>query len=453
MNTGKRLYCGSRAFSRAGRLAWAACRRWRRTSLLVVLLLGLPCATQAYSVLTHEEVVDMLWKDEIRPLLLKRYPAARPEQLRHAHAYAYGGCLIQDIGYYPFGNRFFSDLAHYVRSGDFVMNLLRESADLNEYAFALGALAHYASDTQGHPTVNRVVAMSFPKLRAKYGREVTYADDPKAHIRVEFGFDLVQVAKNRYTSDNYHDFIGFAVSKPLLERAFFKTYGLELEEVIGHIDLAIGTFRRAVSQVIPEMTRVALTWKRLDLVKETPSFDAATFRYHLSRAQFEREWGRNYRRPDFAARVLGFCLRWVPKVGPLRAMAFKIPTTRAEDMYIRSVNETAQKYRQLLVQLDEGELHLVDLDYDTGRVPKVGEYELSDETYARLLDEHAKRGFERMSPDLQRNIVSFYRNLDVPVPTDKQEKAWRDALEELDQLRTSLARRRPHEAMGGGESP
>ena len=79
--------------------------------------------------------------------------------------------------------------------------------------------------------------------------EVTYADDPKAHIRTEFGFDMTQVAKNRYTSDRYHDFIGFEVSKPLLERAFLETYGLKLEDIDGDTDLAIGSFRRAVSVI------------------------------------------------------------------------------------------------------------------------------------------------------------------------------------------------------------
>src|SRR5437762_12324174 len=189
-------------------------------------------------------------------MLMQRFPHTSPEDLRHAHAFAYGGSLVQDMGYYPFGKKYFSDLLHYVRSGDFVSALLTESSDINEYAFALGALAHYSSDNVGHPVVNKVVALEFPKLRAKHGNEVTYADDPKAHIRTEFGFDMAQVAKNRYTSDRYHDFIGFEVSKPLLARAFFETYALKLSDVFGDEDLVIGTFRRSVSSIIPEMTRV-----------------------------------------------------------------------------------------------------------------------------------------------------------------------------------------------------
>src|SRR5205085_6307376 len=202
------------------------------------------------------------------PLLLEKYPGTSPEELRVAHGYAYGGSLIQDMGYYPFGNRLFSDLVHYVRSGDFVQALLEESTNVNEYAFSLGALAHYTADIAGHPAVNAAVAQEFPKLRAKYGPLVTYAQDPKAHIRTEFGFDVVQVAKHRYTSDAYHDFIGFQVSKPVLERAFLKTYDINLSDVFGSVDLSIGSFRHSIGSVIPEMTRVALLLKKDEMVKE-----------------------------------------------------------------------------------------------------------------------------------------------------------------------------------------
>src|SRR5579863_9020394 len=219
-----------------------------RVVLAFGLFLSLPILCPAYSVLTHEEVVDLLWKDDIQPLLMKRFPDASADDLKKAHAFAYGGSLVQDMGYYPFGNKFFSDLTHYVRSGDFIVNLINESNDLNEYAFALGALAHYSSDNIGHPTVNRSVALEFPKLRKKFGNEITYGDNPKAHIRTEFGFDMAQVARNRYSSDRFHDFIGFEVAKPVLERAFQDTYGIPLSEVLPKEDLAIGTFRYAISQ-------------------------------------------------------------------------------------------------------------------------------------------------------------------------------------------------------------
>jgi len=262
---------------------------------LVALALALaagPRFCYGYSLLTHEEVVDILWQDEIKPLLLRRYPSATPIELREVHAYAYGGSLVQDMGYYPFGKNFFSNLAHGVRTGDFVMNLLRGATNLDEYAFALGALEHYTADNCGHPYINEATAMYFPGLRVKYGESVTYEDSPTAHMETEFGFDVTQVAKQRYTSDSYHDFIGFEVAKPLLGRAFYATYGLPLEEGLGHVDFAVGTFRRAVSHVIPERTRAAWSAYHPELVRERKDFQKKLFLYHLARAEYEKEWGR-----------------------------------------------------------------------------------------------------------------------------------------------------------------
>jgi len=393
----------------------------------------------AYSVLTHEQVIDLVWQDQLQPMLLRRFPNATADELRRAHAFAYGGSLVQDMGYYPFGKKYFSDLLHYVRSGDFVSTLLREANDLNEYAFALGALAHYSSDNQGHPTINRIVAIEFPKLRAKHGAEVTYADDPKAHIRTEFGFDMVQVAKNRYTSDRYHDFIGFEVAQPLLERAFLKTYGLKLGDVLGDEDLAIGTFRRAVSRVVPEMTRVALLNRRADLVRETPNFDQKKFLYRLSRTKYEKEWGKGYRRPGLGSRILAFLLRKIPKIGPATALDFKVPSRQTEDMYIRSVNDTIENYHRLLDQVKRGDLALPNTDCDTGRGTKADEYSLADKTYSRLLHEHSGNGFANLSPDLERNVSAFFADVHAPAVNKESRKWWARTQRELQQLKDRQA--------------
>src|SRR5208282_6134462 len=316
-----------------GVISWKSWRLFsvRATASLLIVLL---CSTgsSAYSVLTHEEIVDLLWADEIQPLLLKRYPELSEEQLKEAHAYAYGGAVIQDLGYYPFGSREFSDLVHYVRSGDFVRELLLESRDVNEYAFALGALSHYAADIAGHPAVNQSVAIEYPKLRAKYGKSVRYADDKTAHLKTEFGFDTVQVAKNRYASQQYHDFIGFQVSKPLLERVFPVVYGVELKDVLTHEDLAIGSYRFAVSRMIPKMTQIALRTHKKDMMREEPTFARKKFLYRLSRSDYEKEWGKAYTKPDFSTRLWSVVLRFMPKIGPFRALAFNNPTAQTENM-------------------------------------------------------------------------------------------------------------------------
>ena len=402
--------------------------------LLVVCSLSRVCA--GYSVLTHEEFIDLLWPDQIKLLLLQKYPGASEDDLRKAHAYAYGGCLIQDMGYYPFGNRLFSDLVHYVRSGDFVIALLEEATDINEYAFALGALSHYASDITGHPFVNEAVAQNFPKLKTKYGKAVTFEQDPKAHIQTEFGFDVVQVSKQRYTSDAYHDFIGFEVSKPVLERAFLKTYGIKLGDIFGSVDLSIGTFRRSISGIIPQMTRVALLTKKDDMVKEDPSFAKNKFLYNLKRSEYEKEWGKSYQKPGCGAHFMAMLFKLVPKVGPFKAVGFKMPSPATETLYLKSINSTVDQYRIYLQNVKEGRLALENKDFDTGKQTLEGEYRLTDEAYGKLLDKLANAKFANALPELQQNILAFYKDPNAPDFNKKKPDQRNKTLKNLEELRS-----------------
>jgi hypothetical protein len=404
---------------------------------IAILLFLLICGNKlpAYSVLTHEEIVDLLWVDEIRPLLLARYPGLTDDQIKDAHAYAYGGAVIQDLGYYPFGNREFSDLVHYVRSGDFVIELLHESKDVNEYAFALGALSHYASDIAGHPAVNQAVAIAYPKLRARFGISVLYAQDKTAHIRTEFGFDMAQVAKQRYASQQYHDFIGFKVSKELLERAFPVVYGLQLQDVLTHEDLAIGTFRYSVSSLIPHMTQAALRAHKTDIMRETPNFAKQKFLYRLKRSDYEKEWGRTYQKPGFGVRLLSLLLRFLPKVGPLKALDFNIPTPQTEDMYFKSINLTVDQYRAFLEATRKRAISLPDQDLDSGKPTTATEYSLADETYSKLLSQLSDHKFDQTTVALQKNILTFYSNPGVSIESKNDPAQWQGTLKNLDQLK------------------
>ena len=268
----------------------------QQLALLAILGFCLPAAASAYSVLTHEAIIDSAWPNELRPLLLERFPNATPDQLREAHAYAYGGAIIQDMGYYPFGSKFFSDLVHYARSGDFVLALLkdaRESQDINDYAFALGALAHYAADNLGHPVaVNRTVPLVYPKLRAKFGPEITYEDNPAAHLKTEFGFDVVEIARGQYASEAYHDFIGFQVAKPLLERAFKETYCVDLKDLFGSLDLALGSYRFTVSELLPEMTKAAWSAKKKDIQTLQAGMTRRRYIYRVSDGRVSEGFGQ-----------------------------------------------------------------------------------------------------------------------------------------------------------------
>ena len=425
----------SRSFLAAGRLSLA-------------LLLATSASTSVsygYSVLTHEAIVDTLWEASIQKLLVARFPAATPEELAQAHAYVYGGCILQDMGYYPFSSKFFSDLTHYVRSGDFIVALIRESQDLNEYAFALGALAHYAADDSGHRlATNRAVPILYPDLRAKFGGTVTYWDNPTSHLRTEFGFDVLQVAQGRYAADGYHKFIGFQVSKPVLERAFRDTYGLELKDVFGNLDLALGSFRYSVGNVLPGMTRVAWQLKGDTLVKEIPGMTKKKFLYNLSRSSYEKEYGKGYHRPGFRTRLVAFVLKIVPKVGPFKSLAFKAPTPEVERMFMTSFNATVDSYRVLLAKAGGGPLELVNQNFDIGKPTLAGEYLGADLAYDKLLDKLAGHKFAGVSADLRGNILDYYKDRKPPVspPTKKAGEEWAKVLEQraqLEQLQPEVA--------------
>ncbi|MEO8099249.1 MAG: zinc dependent phospholipase C family protein [Acidobacteriota bacterium] len=367
-------------------------------------------AFYGYSVLTHEAIVDSLWDASIQKLLVKRFPGSTPEQLEQAHAYVYGGCLLQDMGYYPFSSPFFSDLTHYVRAGDFVTALLRESQDLNEYAFAMGALAHYAADNSAHPiATNLAVPMLYPKLRTKYGKTVTYWDNPVSHLRTEFGFDVLQVAQGRYAADQYRKFIGFQVSKPVLERAFQDTYGLELKDIFANLDLALGTFRYSVSSIIPGMTKVAWQLKKDALLQESPGITQQKFLFNLSKSSYEKDWGSDYKKPGFRARALAWVLRVIPKWGPFRSLAFRAPTPEVEKLFMASFNTTVDRYRGLLADLDAKRLKLQNDNFDLGEPTVAGKYPGADLAYDKLLGKLEGHKFEGVSQELRANMLDYYQ--------------------------------------------
>jgi hypothetical protein len=386
--------------------------------LLVAVAVGIPRETAAYGVLAHEAIVDEAWEGSIAPLLRARFHPTS-EQLRLARAHAYGGCLIQDLGYYPFSSRTFGDLTHYVRSGDFVISLLNGATDVNELAFALGALAHYTADNYGHPLgVNRAVPLLYPKLRREHGDSVTYEDKPSAHLRTEFALDVVQVARGAYAPERYHDFIGFEISRPALERAFHETYGLTLDDVFGDFDLAVGTFRYTVSTMIPRMTRVA--WKtKQDQI------------YSFPRGQFEKQFGTHYKRPGKVSTFLSLVLRIVPKVGPLSALAFKVPTPETQRAFDESFRVTLRRYQDLIAAVGRGKVTIRNLNFDTGRPIRAGEYELADRAYVRLLEKLQDTGFAGASAELRAAILDFFSEPVVPSAASKDGERIRAVLAQL----------------------
>ena len=407
-------------------------------AFLIALLLALPAPVYAYAVLSHEAIVDAAWETHIKPLLLKEFPQASEEDLSRAQAYAYGGAIIQDMGYYPYGSPFFSYLTHYIRSGDFIQALLRDAKDLNGYAFAVGALAHYAADNDGHRLgTNRAVPVLYPGLRRKFGDSVAFEDNRLAHVKTEFGFDVLEIARERYAPDSYHDFIGFEVSRPILEQAFRETYGLELKDVLVSEAKVLNSYRRDVSKLIPKATRIAWHLKKDEIKDDIPDATKKKFLFNLSRANYEREWGKDYRKPSPGERFLAFLYKLIPKFGPLKILQFRTPTPQTEQMFEASFNATLDRYRELLTEVREGRLDLPNNNFDTGEQAGPGKYRLNDEAHAELLDKLAESKFAGATSEVKAELLRFFADPDAPYATKRNAKAWTKVQTQLQQLKSA----------------
>lgn len=416
-------------------------RRARGTPLGAAVMLVLGCQVVfSYSVLSHEAVVDAAWDTVLKPVLLSRYPNSTPQELKTAHGYAYGGAIIQDMGYYPHGSEQFSDLTHYVRTGDFIVALVKESQNLNELAFALGAMSHYLADCDGHRFATNVAEpIMYPQIRLKYGNYVTYEQDPAAHLDTEFGFDVLEVAKGNFAPQAYHDFIGFYVAKGALERAFRDTYGLDLNDVFKDFDKAVGSYRRAVSKTIPTATRVAWAQKREEIEHSEPGMTHARFVYLMSRSSYERNWGKQYDRPSVADHILAFVLRLIPPIGRLKALSFRMPTPDTEKLFMASFDRAVKQYGVRLRDVQNGALQLENMNYDVGMITPAGEYRLDDNVQAYWLDKLAQKNFYTITPEIRVEVLSHFANLNAPIALKSNRKKWELLTTQLRELRSTGA--------------
>lgn len=393
---------------------------------LPVGLLLVCLSASSYSVLSHEAIVDALWDVRIKPLLLSKYPRATPDELRIAHGYAYGGAIIQDLGYYPNSSEKFSDLTHYARTGDFILALIKESKDLNDLSFALGSLSHYVGDLDGHRFATNVAEpILYPKLRKKFGPVVTYEDNPGDHLKTEFGFDVLEIAKAHFAPQAYHDFIGFYVAKDLVARAFRDTYGLELSDLFSNFDVAINSYRSVVSRTIPTATRVAWVQKRKEIRQTEPGESGKHFIYVMKRSSYQKEWGKRYAEPSLGEKFLAFLLRLIPPIGPLKALQFKMPTPQVENLFMASFDRASVQYGKELAALAGGSMVLPNKNYDVGVVTPAGVYRMDDEIQVFWLHKLAQKNFSTATPAIRAELRAYFGDLSAPMQIKQQPSAWK----------------------------
>ena len=406
---------------------------------LVLLAVVAPQCGFGYATFTHEELIDLAWNDSIRSLLLQRYPGTTETGLREAHAFAYGGCLIQDLGYYPFGKELFSDLTHYVRSGDFVLALLRDARNVNEFAFAIGALSHYVGDSIGHSEgINPSTAITFPDLERQYGPVVTYEEDPIAHVRTEFGFDVAQTAFFRYAPREYRKRIGFRVSRAVLERAYYETYGLTVRSILGPPIGAMSSYRVGVRRVIPLFAKATIVNVRRHVPPAQPSPALEQLLASISKTDYATNWSQYHHGPRLEDHVLGIIVRLIPKIGILKILAIKPPSAQTEELFVESLNVALTQFQASLAELSKSpssELTLANRDLDTGSKVRPGAYRLTDRAYAELLRKVTARPGLQIPPALREDILAYYADPEVPTTTKRNSKAWKKVLAQLEFLK------------------
>ena len=431
--------------------------RLRRFALaLLLLMLAASCAPRAaaYSLLTHEELIDLTWQDSIVPLLLNHYPGLTPAQLQEARAYAYGGCVIQDIGYYPFGDPSFSNLTHYVRSGDFVVNLFRNAHNADELAFAIGALSHYIGDSIGHSqATNLAVPVEFPRLRKRYGSVVSYAEGEHQHVQTEFAFDIDEIHDHRMAPVHFLRHIGLRVSVSQLALAFYQTYGItENFSVLHGRRFNVSGYRFAVRAFIPRIAYAVTLLHRKSEPPEIESAETKKLDAEVDAVATANDWKHYRRNAGIGTHLLAALIFVLPKVGPLRLVAVKGPTQATETDYIHSVLLSEQDLRILLERFtppaarrwhnpivpagDPPDRHhpLPNRDLDTGKVVQPGGYPLTDKTYAHLLHQLVSHPQQPIPPGIKTDIQAYYANPDAPITTRKNARAWAQVQADLAML-------------------
>lgn len=380
--------------------------------------------TFSFSILAHEAIIDAEWLGHIRPLLLKKYPGATGAELDKAHAFAYGGSLVADMGYMPSGCPYFTNLLHYVRSGDMVMALMNESQNVNEYAFALGAMSHYMADKYGHALATNVsVPIVYPQLEKKFGKVVTYDNDHTSHSSIEFAYDIIQTYKGNYASTAYHNFTGFEMATPVLERAFLKIYGHSLYSVFPNFQKAINNFRWGVREFFPELARTAWQTDPEGTQLSIDSISPKTFTTRMPKNAFDKKFGGDYDHTGLLARGVVAVINALPKIGPLKKLNFKYPGITCEELYMRSMDSIMVNYNHALQLAAENNLALENIDFDTGHKTELHEYGLADKSYADWIVKLQEDKFAHITMAVRTDILTFYSKVNPALPDNKTREA------------------------------
>jgi hypothetical protein len=421
--------------------AWRALPQIAALLGTAALLLMMPGACQAFSVLAHQAIVDQAWDATLVPALRKRFPNATQQELEDARGYARGGSHLPDLGYFPLGSHLFTDLLHYVRTGDFYERAVKEAGTPQEYAFALGMLAHYEADTIGHPEgTNLAVPMIYPELAEKYGASATYADSPSAHLETEFRFDILQVAHRREVPKLFEHSVEFKVPRDFLERVFQETYGFKLDDLFENYDVAVTTYRWGFRTLIDEATGIAWGLYQGDIESLEPGIKRGDFISEMSRTDFVKQFGSAFLEPGYFARFVGFLGNLVPNIGPLKNLPYKTLPDNVKQIFFHAYRDASNQYVKEISVVQGGRILLPNLILDTGEPDRAGRYEPADKAYAELLDRHAQDHFARMPRELAEDMLAHFRDRNAAMSFENDQSKRAKILAEMNELQSTTHR-------------
>ena len=127
----------------------------------------------------------------------------------------YCGALAPDMGMLPGSDRLFTDLAHYLKTGELARCLVSKANSAIETAYAWGWVTHVLADAGLHPAINRASG------------DHSWAESPTSHMRVEFGLDFQRLGDQPSLGGAR---VRSTPGPSLLASAYMEVYGLQVDE-------------------------------------------------------------------------------------------------------------------------------------------------------------------------------------------------------------------------------
>ena len=381
------------------------------------LLLIVPADGRAFSVTAHQGVVDQAWGLTLVPLIRQRFPNATDRELTEAHAYARGGSISPILVLSARESFVFRPAA--LRSHRrFRQPSVNWGQLSGRICVRLGMLGHYEAPAG----IRKRPIFRCPSSIPSSSRNTATPSPMRTHPRAPT--NSIRCAAGRSSQRNtdlFEHSIDFKVPRDALERAFAETYGLQLNDLFDNYDIAIYTYRWGFRTIINEGTGIAWALYRKDIESNEPGVTSKEFVREISRGDFERQFGKAFLEPGYLPRFVGFLGTLVPDVGPLKRLPFKPLPDSVQKLYFRAYRHASERYVHEVAAICANKAWLENINLDTGRADKSGEYAPADEAWVDLLELHDKSHFANVRDDLASDFRAHFRDRNASLAFEDSE--------------------------------